>query len=258
MMALLVGNQKIAKVVVTRSRKGNAELASKLTKLGLEVVSVDTLEFLPPGDWSPVDRRLNKLCEFDWLLITSATGAAFFTHRMKMLSLPLGWRGKPLVGVVGEKTGAALREEGTRVAFAPSKFLTEALADELPRNRGKKVLILRADIGDPGLASKLRQRGFKVEDLAVYRTSEAPGASRMSDGALAGAEAVIFASPSAVEALATRISAFVKERLVAFCIGPVTARRAKALGFERVVTARIHTLDGILERLAESSPSEEP
>lgn len=255
MKALPAAPQKIAKVVITRSRKGNAELANRLKAIGLQPIAVDTIEFLPPQDWSSVDASLRRLADFDWVLFTSSTGAEFFARRMKALSLPVPWSGMPEVAAVGEKTRAALQGEGIRVGFVPSEYLTKALAEQLPRGRGDRLLVLRADLGDPELASVLERRGFRVTDLTIYRTSsvaEAEDESKVPE--LGDADAIVFASPSAVEAFMRRFvpaaaGSEMTRTLLAVCIGPVTAKAARDSGFQRILAPKTHTIESLVREL---------
>jgi uroporphyrinogen-III synthase len=253
MKAQVAGTRRINKVVITRSRKGNAELASKLEALGFETVTLDTIEFLPPEDWAQVDAGLTTLKEFDWVLFTSPTGVEFFARRMKALSLAVQWQGKPAVAAVGEKTGAALQREGVKVDFVPTAYLTKALAEELPRERGKRLLMLRADIGDPEAAAILGRAGFLVSDVAIYRTSSvAPGEDGAVDHAVGCADAIVFASPSAVEAFMRRLDSAataraLTKRLLAVCIGPVTAAAAEANGFDHILTPKTHTIESLVQ-----------
>jgi len=255
MKAQIAGTRKVTKVVITRSKKGNAELARSLEVLGFKPVPIDTIEFLPPEDWSTVDAGLNRLGEFDWILFTSPTGVEFFEQRMRALSLPVPWRGKPAVAAVGEKTSAALQKEGIGADFVPSTFLTRALAEQLPRERGKRLLLLRADIADPKVVATLERSGFIVTDLTIYRTSSvAEGDGKAMEPALRGADAIVFASPSAVEAFMTRLgkpatASGLTKRLLAVCIGPVTATAARERGFERILTPKTHTIDGLVQEL---------
>ena len=261
MKAQFAGARKISKVVITRSRRGNAELAKTLRGLGFDPVPVETIEFLPPEDWSLVDASLARLGKFDWLLFTSPTGVEFFAQRMRALSLPLPWSGKPEVAAVGEKTSAALQREGIKVGFVPTEYLSLALADQLPRGRGKRVLVLRADIGDPEVVTTLEHGGFRVTDLAVYRTSSVGGGGEeATDSAVAGADAIVFASPSAVEAFMRRFDSTatgsLTKRLLAVCIGPVTARAARQRGFARVIAPETHTVEGLVRELAGAAAQE--
>jgi uroporphyrinogen III methyltransferase/synthase len=262
MKAQVAGARRITKVVITRSRKGNDELARSLKALDFEPIPIDTIEFLPPDDWSSVDSALERLGEFDWLLLTSPTGAEFFAQRMRTLSLPLPWGGKPEVAAVGEKTGAALQSKGVKVGFVPTEYLTRALAEQLPKGRGKRTLILRADIGDPEAIATLEREGFEVTDLTVYRTSSvAADEEEAIPTSVRDADAIVFASPSAVEAFMKRLdtdaaASALKKRLLAVCIGPVTAKAARERGFERIVTPKTHTIESVVRELDSAAQGE--
>ncbi len=169
MKAQIETGRRISKVVITRSSKGNRDLAEKLRSRGFEPVPIETIEFLPPKGWSLVDSSLRALSEFDWVVFTSGTGVSFFASRMESLSIPLAWRAKPFVAAIGEKTSEELQKVGVRVDFVPSSYTTKTLADELPRGQGKRVLILRADIGSPGFVPRLERNGFQVNEVVIYR-----------------------------------------------------------------------------------------
>jgi len=259
MKAQAPGAGKVTKVVITRSRKGNAELARSLKAIGLEPVPIDTIEFLPPDDWSSVDASLKRLGDFDWLLFTSATGVESFAKRMKALSLPVPWHGRPAVAAVGERTSASLHGEGIEVDFVPTEYLTKALAEELPRTRGTRLLMLRADVGNPEVVATLERSGFLVTDLPVYRTSSvAGGDDRTMESALRDADAIVFASPSAVEAFMRRLGSAgtdseLTRGLLAVCIGPVTAAAAREHGFERILTPKTHTVESLVRELGRAA-----
>jgi uroporphyrinogen-III synthase len=243
------------RVVLTRTREGNEEFEPRVRAMGFEPISVECLELLPPLDWSPIDSSLRAIGTFDWLVFTSGRGAIMFKERMDFLGLDLRWRGRPLVAAVGEGTARLLRQSGVPVAFVPSEFLTRRLAYELPvgetQIRKQRVLLLRADLGDPKTVETLTRRGFEVVEHAVYRT-EAFGSGRGALTGLEGADAILFASPSAVEGFASRLgvgeSSLMKRKLAA-CIGPVTAKSALEHGFERIVTPKTHTFEALLQEV---------
>ncbi|MDG7006219.1 MAG: uroporphyrinogen-III synthase [Nitrososphaerota archaeon] len=255
MRAEAAGKARLSRVVITRSRSGNEELAAKLRARGFEPVSVDTLEFAPPKDWSRVDAVLAGLGRYDWLVLTSPTGVGFFAERMRLLSLPLAWVGRPSVAAVGPSTGAALSRVGARVDFLPSKYTSKVLAEELPAGSGSDALLLRAASGDPGFLPALVARGFRVTDLPIYATS--PLSGRGASRAMSGADAVVFASPSAVEAFAKALGPgdldSAARRVLAVCIGPVTVAAAKERGFRRTVAPETHTIDGVLTCLEQAA-----
>jgi uroporphyrinogen III methyltransferase / synthase len=271
--------RKVRRVMITRSKQGNEELRGRLEELGFKVVALETMRFLPPGDWSPVDESLSGLSSFDWLVITSPIGADSFLQRMRWLSLAVPWvEDRPAVATVGAKTRDALRSAGVRVDFVPTEYTTRALAEELPRDRGKELLLLRADIADPDFVTSLKSDGFEVREHAIYRTdvrmadpasaaqgrdeNDGSGGGRDGDGDDGDdgddddgpVDAIIFASPSAVEAFVAmrdpaRLRLLNSRGVLAACIGPVTARAAQERGFEHILISKVHTLDDLIREL---------
>ncbi len=249
------GNAARKRVVLTRTKEGNEEFAPKVRALGFEPISVECLELLPPRDWSPIDSSLMAIGTFDWLVFTSGRGASLFRERMDFLGLDLRWHGRPSVAAVGEGTARELRESGVPVAFVPSEFLTRKLASELPLGETnierQRVLLLRADMGDPKMVDVLARRGFEVVEHAIYRT-EALSSGGVALAGLEGADAILFASPSAVEGFTSRLGgkgSSVMKRKLAGCIGPVTAKSAMEHGFERIVAPKAHTFEALLQEV---------
>lgn len=243
---------KSANVVITRSREGNQELAKKLKLVGLNPILVDTFSLAPPSDWSGVDRVLGRLAAFDWIVFTSASGAKHFGIRMKALALPLSWKGKPRVAAVGQQTAKTLLRLRVKPDFVPSSYMTSVLAEELPADQGARILLLRADIADRHLAERLRERGFNVEDVAIYRTLPARGPGPQ----IAGADLVVFASPSAVRgfcALVSKDKLRLLKTLKAVCIGPVTESAARAEGFVNTIVPDRYTLDAVVHEVTRLS-----
>jgi len=80
------------KILITRAREQSAQFASSLKKLGAEVIEFPTIEILPPLNWTGLDRAIQKLNSYDWLILTSANGVRFFFERLKKkrrkISLP--------------------------------------------------------------------------------------------------------------------------------------------------------------------------
>lgn len=235
------------KVLTTRSHEGNIELAEKLQALGFEPLSIDVLELSSPDNWSLVDSRLRELHEYDWLLLTSATGARLFAERARALNIDPG-KFRTKVAVVGTKTATTLAQSGWRIDFVPSRFLSEALGRELPS--GKRALFLRSDIAGRQMVMTLRARGFEVDEAIIYRTVRRV----VKDvEVVRNAEIIVFGSPSAVEGLCSQLPPAILTALTgkeAACIGPVTANAARARGFTRIIECKTtHTFDSLLEEV---------
>ena len=125
----------------------------------------------------------------------------------------------------------------------------------------KNLLVLRADIGDPEFVATLKRNGFVAEDLAIYRNSSVvggEGGTKQNASAVRDADAIVFASPSAVRAFMKRFDPGGTKltRRLALCIGPVTAAAAREHGFEAIRTSETHTIEGLLQCLESAAAAE--
>lgn len=235
-------------VVITRSQEGNEELAKKLKQAGLDPIAVDTITLAPPPSWSRVDHFLRNLASFDWMLFTSSSGVEYFARRMEALSLGLPHEGKPKIAAVGRRTATALSDIGMRADFVPSRYTTSSLGEELPGKKGERTLLLRSEEANPVLAERLTNRGFRVDEAAIYRTLPVGGPGPR----LGEADIIVFASPSAVRSFCSLVAG--RElgrlrRLRTICIGPVTESAAKEEGFANTSVPGAFTIDALVEEV---------
>ncbi len=239
-------------IVLARSSAGNRELQARLSGLGIEAQCVESIRFADPADWGEVDAALRNAHGFDWVVFTSPRGASSFLKRLRRLGVSAKAPG-PKLAAIGPSTANVLRDSAMKVDFVPGRYLTSALAEELPEGLGRRVLLLRADIGEASLVTVLRRRGFEVTDLAIYRTISVPESADPT--LLAGARLVVFASPSEVRGFRGRMGKVTFDQLAtratAACIGPVTAEAARAAGFRSTCYPEVHTIEGLVGKVRE-------
>jgi uroporphyrinogen-III synthase len=210
------------KVVVTRPRERAAELVSRFEALGHEAVVCPLVATEPLGD-EPID-----VDGYDWVIVTSRTGAEELRRRM---------RGRPRqVAAIGRATAEALGGAD----LVPAVSTQEGLLEALPRPAGR-VLFAGAEDARPLLAEAL-----DADVVALYRTRRLRPADFPHD-----ADVVVLASASAAEAYgALGLSA------PAISIGPQTTAAAHAAGVRIPAEAPTHDVDGLVEAFrAWSSPS---
>jgi uroporphyrinogen-III synthase len=241
------------RVLVTRPRAQSLPLARRLQALGAETYIVPAISIVPPRPGGPLDHALRRLGDYDWVVATSANGVRACIDRARRLGVDLSVT-PPRWAAIGPATARALRRAGVPVAMMPSRFLTEAIADELHDVRGRRILLPRTEAAPPGLAEALRGRGAVVDEVAAYRTVLAPSRSRARLGALLearGVDTVLFTSASTVRGL-LRLLGDRREALRQMdiaCIGPVTAAAVREEGFEPSVVAEAHTVEGLVSAL---------
>ncbi len=212
------------KVAVTRPEAG--ELVELLLANGLDVVHVPLIAIAEPVDGGAALRRaLARLASFDWVVVTSANGAA-------RVAAAVAAHPAVRLAAVGPATAAALADgAGRQVDLVASVPRAEGLLAQFPP-RPARVLLAQADRARTVLADGLTAAGHQVEAVVAYRTvARRPGDDELA--ALAGVGTVVFASGSAVDAWA----AVLTERPRAVAIGPVTAAAARRHGFTDVAVA---------------------
>ena len=221
------------RVVVTRPEEQAGPLAERLTALGHEVVLCPLVRVEPLGDGAPVD-----VSGYDWVVVTSRTGAAELARRARG---PL-----PRVAAIGPGTAAALEERGIAVALVPEVSTQEGLVAAFPRPAGR-VLFAGAEGARRVVVAELG-----ADFVALYRTVPAPPAEGLPEG-----DVVIVASPSAARVLAeiweAPGAAPAAPRRVVVSIGPQTSAAARAAGLPVEVEAARFDLDGLVAAVQQAA-----
>ena len=75
------------RILITRARHQAGRLAEALEELGAEVLRLPTIEIIPPETYAHLDAVLEVISGFDWLIVTSANGAAALADRMRFLGI---------------------------------------------------------------------------------------------------------------------------------------------------------------------------
>jgi len=186
-------------------------LAGRLRALGHDVVHVPLVRADPLGD-EPVDVE-----GYDWVVVTSVTGARELRRRM---------RGAPArVAAIGAATAEALG--GADLVARVST--QEGLLAELPRPAGRVLFA-----GAEG-ARRLLVDELAAEFVPLYRTVELRPEPPE-------AELAVLTSASAARALGV-----LGASVPAVSIGPQTTSAARAAGVRIVAEATTHDVEGLVD-----------
>jgi hypothetical protein len=118
------------RIVVTRA-KGQAEtLSAKLHELGADVVELPTIEIRPASDYAPLDRALDSLACYDWLIFTSVNGVRFFLERLDRSGCDLR-NMRARLCAIGPATRAALERVHLKVDLMGREYVAEGLVAAL-------------------------------------------------------------------------------------------------------------------------------
>ncbi|HEV8058695.1 MAG TPA: uroporphyrinogen-III C-methyltransferase [Gemmataceae bacterium] len=162
------------RVLVPRPIEQGLLLARRLEELGAIPLIAPAIVVAPPADWGPVDRAIEQLTQFEWIVFTSANGVHAFIERLGHTNHDLRALGKSRLATIGPATAAALASYRLRADLVPGEFVSEALAAELLNQvRGGRVLLVRAEQGRDVLRETLAKVA-EVKQVAVYRQTENP------------------------------------------------------------------------------------
>jgi uroporphyrinogen III methyltransferase/synthase len=231
-------------ILVTRPAEQAAPLVRELERHGARVLVAPAIR-LAPARSAALTSALRDLVagRFAWMTLTSAATVDVLRDRVGSAHEIRRTR----VAVIGEGTAAAFRRwSGRDPDLQPATFTTVALARAFPPGSGR-VLCARADIAPEGLEEALARKGWDPVRVDAYRTVFARSLPREVRRALTWDEvdAVTFTSASTVRGFA-RVLGRRYGSFIAVCIGPVTAREARANGFTVRRVASPHTIDGLV------------
>jgi uroporphyrinogen III methyltransferase/synthase len=253
-------------ILVTQSADLATRLVAPLEALGARVLAFPAIEIVAARDVSALERALSGIERYDWLVLTSANGVRSISERLEALGIPRGEFGRQLrVACVGPATSRTFLDTfpGRRVHVQPpadfrAEGLVEAVleaqreqaeAGEAARSRepltGQRFLLPTSDRARDVIGPGLRALGGVVDVVVAYRTTSAPGLSERLRASRPSLDLVVFASPSAVEAVASAAPELAASLPVAV-IGPITEKAALGAGMDVRVVASPSTAEGLI------------
>ncbi len=246
-------------IIVTRTRQQASDLTTQLESLGAEVIEAPTIELAPAKDQARIDQVLAGASTYDWIVFTSANGVEFTKQRLLENKLDVRVFGNAKFAAIGQATACAIREKlAIAPDLSPDRFVAEALADEfekLGQIKGKRFLLLRADIARPILRQRLEQGGAaEVLDLPIYETRTAAELPAPMLAALDSGQVkwVTFTSASTAtnfaQLLGTDYAARLKNIKIA-SIGPITTQALTSLGLQPTVQADQFDICGLVDAI---------
>jgi uroporphyrinogen III methyltransferase/synthase len=240
-------------IVVTRPRHQAERLQRDLEERGAEVRQLPGIEIHDPPDWRPVDDKLDRLGEYDWLVFTSGNGVDAFLRRLEARGQDLRSLGRVKLAAIGPATAEALRSWHLRADVVPPRFDSETLAATLmPKVARQRVLLARADRGREVLQLEL-SRVAEVEQVAVYSQIDVPDLDADSVAALQRGEVtwLTFTSSNIARSILTRLPVEAQQHLHSgtiriATISRVTTQAVESLGYRVSVEAEEATTAGLV------------
>ncbi len=257
------------RILVTRSRDQASELVRRLEDLGARCIECATIAIIPPDRWDEVDRELDQLDRYDWLIFTSANGVAFFLSRLLERGMDLRALKGLKIAAVGDKTALALKDYYLRPDLVPREFKGEGLSESFLALgvKGKRFLFPRALKAREILPETLTTAGAEVVVLPVYQNVVPVGQEKelLQELQEKRIDLVTFTSSSTVTNFFKLLDCDNRPALMDLiagvtvaAIGPVTARTVQEEGLTVHIQPEKYTIEAMVEAIVAFYNSPEP
>ncbi|MCI4625496.1 MAG: uroporphyrinogen-III C-methyltransferase [Candidatus Magnetoovum sp. WYHC-5] len=164
------------RIVITRRYIQEYE---RLERLGAEIFEYPTIEPLPPESYEELDRCIDNVSTYDWLVITSANGMKFLFNRIIERNGDIRDLKGIKVCAIGIKTAKAVKSYGIKVDLVPEDFSAEGLSELLTSKdgfsttgniQGMRFLLPRADVAREFFPSMVQQLCGYIDTPQAYRS----------------------------------------------------------------------------------------
>ncbi|NOX56514.1 MAG: uroporphyrinogen-III C-methyltransferase, partial [Planctomycetes bacterium] len=239
------------RIGITRPLTQADATIERVVELGGQPVLLPTIEIRPPEDWAPVDRVLQRLGEYDWIVFTSANGVEGLFGRLWQTGGDLRQVGRVQLAAIGPATADALERFHLRADLVPDAYRAEELAAVLKAHvPGRRVLWARSTRARDVLPRELEAAGAHLDQCIVYQNVDR---EQLTPEELAMIEQgeldwIGLSSPSIARSLfrllTPRALAQLGERVRIASISPVTTEAALEVGLPVNAEAIEYTWDG--------------
>lgn len=247
------------RIVVTRAREQASEMVSMLSRAGAEVIEFPGIAIRSLPDYAEVDKAIEKLDKYSWLIFTSVNGVRFFWERLDAAGKDSRSLRTAKVAAIGPATAKALLERGIKADLLPSSYVAEKVAEAIIRHEGEKlagmhILLPRAAEARMVLPETLANAGALIDVAPVYEaipaTDKAEEIRKLIEEDQI--DCISFGSSSTVRNFLGAVSADLLRKHPAIAlaaIGPITAETLRKNGLLPDIEPNHYTIPALLEAI---------
>jgi uroporphyrinogen III methyltransferase/synthase len=247
------------RILVTGSKQQAFRLAQSLEELGAVSIMLPTFKVTLPQSWDDLDRALDNLHEYDYIVFSSINSVKYFFRRFAERDKDIRELGAVGLGAIGENT---IHELSGRLLKVDLPSPQEGLEDffklvEQKGLKGKRILFPGCKESKGQFADFLKELGNKVITVDTYRIADqAIDAQRLRAAIVSsGIDLAIFTSPTSVRNFcsATRGEPWEKivRHLKVATVGPLTAKEALDSGLQPSIMPERFTVSALIAAVVE-------
>jgi len=266
------------RILTTREHSGGFE---PLEDLGAEVIQFSTVEIVPPENWDELDRAIDKIESYGWLIFTSSNGVDYFFRRFFEKDRDIRELKGLKICAIGTKTAASIKKFGIRADLIPRTFSAEGLIEAFIKEVGSqksevrssdivkdstsnqqpatllkdmKFLLPRAEVAREIFPEKIQELGGTIDVPVAYRAVKPEKHGKMLRRFLKEGRVTIATFTSAAtfnnfrEILGEDADELLRDVAIAV-IGPVTARAIEKVGLRVHIMPAEATVEAMVEEI---------
>ncbi|MGZ4787718.1 MAG: uroporphyrinogen-III synthase [Terriglobales bacterium] len=250
------------RIIVSRAKEQAGSLSTLLRDKGADVLEIPFIEIRPAQSYEALDKALENLLAYDWLILTSVNGVTALFSRLEQQGKSEADLLHLKIVAIGPATRKAIEKHGLPVDVMPEEYVAESVVEEMKEQqiRGERVLLVRAKVARDVIPNALREMGAKVHVMEAYETV-VPDSSRTAILEALSAPhkpyAITFTSSSTVKNFIEligedRARSSLLDGVKLCSIGPVTSTTLKENKLRVDIEAKEYTIPGLVEAIAKS------
>jgi uroporphyrinogen III methyltransferase/synthase len=245
------------RVLVTREHSLGFE---PLAELGAEIIEFHTVKIVPPESWDDLDRAIENIRSYDWLILTSGNGVKYFFRRLFEKRMDI----RELKGIklcaIGSKTASMIHKFGMNVDLVPEKFKAEGLIQAFEERYGEaglknvRFLLPRAEKAREVFPDRVRELGGIIDVPAAYRAARPESRGRrlkrfFKEGKITIATFTSAATFNNFMAMMGEDAEALLRDVTISVIGPVTARAIEKAGLKVTIMPEEATIEAMVSAI---------
>jgi uroporphyrinogen III methyltransferase/synthase len=255
------------RILVTREHSEGFE---PLEELGAEVIEFPTIEIVPPENYDELDKSIDKVGTYDWLIFTSRNGVKYFFNRFFEKDRDIRDLKGTKICAIGTKTAKEIKKYGIKTDLIPDEFRAEGLIEAFtpphpPLAKGKteggllkgmRFLLPRAEVAREVFPENVRKLGGEIDTPVAYGTIKPQSRGKRLRRFLKEGRISIATFTSAAtfnnfrEIMGKDADKLLREVAIAV-IGPVTAKAVEKAGLKVDIMPKEATIEAMVLKIIE-------
>jgi len=245
------------RVLVTREHSLGFE---PLAELGAELIEFHTVQIVPPESWDELDRAIENIHTYDWLILTSGNGVKYFFRRLFEKNVDIRELKGVKICAIGSKTASMINSFGITVDLVPEKFKAEGLVRSFEEQyretglKGVRFLLPRAEVAREVFPERIRELGGEIDVPPAYRAVKPKTHGRRLKRFLKEGKITVATFTSAatfnnyIEMMGEDALSLLKDVAIAV-IGPVTAQAIEKAGLKVSIMPEEATIEAMVQEI---------